>query len=564
MAVQRLAILPLDHLGSDGSLDWAGSAAATALAYDLTGARNLYAQVLSSLALAPSMQASRAIEGYFVERNGKLEIHATVEDLQTSKALESVIVSGPAADGIAPLVDQLARSLSPEARPLGTSNAQAFRLWGEALASSDREKLVTGLMAAAQADPQFVAAKVDLAEFAAAAGNRDRARQMLEEAERMKPGPVDQAQLAYVSASLSGNGDERLKALSVLAQRNPANAALFRELAQMLVDRRDFQGGAREYREAARLNPKDPALWNALGYALAYGQDLAGARQALEQYRRLDPEGSNPWDSLGEVSFYLGDFDGAYRYFLEAAKKNPAELVKAAEARLMTGDRPGADALFDKQLERSRGRGNLANYQKAQWEYLSGRPTAGMERMEKLAQESNGDLQALALGQLSIWKLDTGEPKAAADLANEAAMHAQSPQTRGISAMCRAIATGLTGSGSRLTDALALLLANKLQEALPLLEAAYRETNPSTDGQVRTLLAWAYVKTGAVDKAAPLVVTYPLPLSSGDPLVASLVLRLYSFARGSVLQREGKREEASKSFDLYKLLQGRDQFSAAK
>ena len=144
--------------------------------------------------------------------------------------------------------------------------------------------------------------------------------------------------------------------------------------------------------------------------------------------------------------------------------------------------------------------------------------------MDKLAHGSGGDLQALALSQLSIWKLDAGEPKAAADLATQAVTRTQSPQVREISAACRYIAAGSTASsGSKMADAFALLFAKKFQKALPLLQTLYDETNPAADGQVRTLLAWAYVETGAIDKAVPLLDDYPLPLSSGEPLFACLM-----------------------------------------
>lgn len=566
-AVERLAVLPLDNLGSEASFSpagsWAGGAAAAALAYDLTGTRNVYAQALVSAAQSPAMQASRALEGYFFERNGRMEIHATLEDLRTSRTAQSRLFTGPSAQGLLPLVNQLARALSADARPFSTTNPEAFRLWGEALGAGDKGKLIADLTAATEADPRFTAASIDLAQALAASGDRDKARQVITAAESGRPGPIDQAQLEYMAASLAGDANARLQALSALARRNPANAGLFVDLGQQQLARRNFPATANDYREAARLNPSDGDIWNQLGYAFAYGQNLTEARRALEQYRRLDPEGENPLDSLGEVSYFLGDFEGAGKYFLEAAEKNPAEFMKAAEARLMTGDVAGADALFRKRFGQGRATAG-ADYQTAQWEYLSGRPKTAIERMEKLAQEPRGDLQALALSQLSIWRLDSGDPAAAAELANRAGTIAQGPQAREISATCRAITSGSTGSGSRTTDALALLLAGKLRDALPLLEAAYRESSPSGDGQVRTLLAWTYAKTGAVDKAGPLVAIYPLPLSSGDPLVASLILRMYWFARGSMLQDEGKLEEAGKSFHLYEVFRGRDQVSAAK
>jgi hypothetical protein len=72
------------------------------------------------------------------------------------------------------------------------------------------------------------------------------------------------------------------------------------------------------------------------------------------------------------------------------------------------------------------------------------------------------------------------------------------------------------------------------------------------------------VEIGAIDQAAPLLETYPLPLSSGNPLFGSLVFPRYLFLRGVALEKAGKREEARKSFELYSKYGGREQFSATK
>jgi hypothetical protein len=187
----------------------------------------------------------------------------------------------------------------------------------------------------------------------------------------------------------------------------------------------------------------------------------------------------------------------------------------------------------------------------AQWEFLTGRGTAGMARMEKLAPELNGDLQSLVLSQLAIWKLETGDGKTAVDLANQAVTRASSPGVRNVSEMCRYVVSGSRGASSKMANAYALLFAKKFREALPFLQAVYGETNPAADGQVRTLLAWAYVETGAMDKAAQLLESYPLPLSSGELLFASMMFPRYLQLRGVVLERAGKRDEARKSEELY-------------
>jgi hypothetical protein len=109
--------------------------------------------------------------------------------------------------------------------------------------------------------------------------------------------------------------------------------------------------------------------------------------------------------------------------------------------------------------------------------------------------------------------------------------------------MCLAVAEG-SNSGSPLANAIGLMLARKPAEALPLFEKIYRETNPTSDAMVRTLLAWAYVENGRAADAKKLVELYPIPLSSGDALFASLIFPHFLFLRGMVL-------EDKKSLELY-------------
>ncbi len=465
--------------------------------------------------------------------------------------MDSFEIDGAVSAGFLPLANELARRMSSEARMFGTSNENAFRFYGEALAARDSKTMEQALEAATNADPGFSDGYLDEANLLAETGQRERAREVVQAGERTRLDAIERANLEYVAATASGDAADRIKALESLTVATPANASIFKELGEMRSARREFRQAAMEYRAAAHLDPDEPGTWNELGYALAWANDLSGARKALAQYQKLAPDDNNVLDSEGEVSYFRGDFQSAGEYFEKAAAKNPSELLKAAEARLMAGDLQGADALFLKHLGPAKAQKGAA-YQMAQWEFLTGRRRAGMAQMERLAPELNGDLQALALSQLAMWKLETGDGKAAADLANQAVTRAQSPQVHGISAACRFIASGTTASsGSKLVDAYALVFAKKYREALPLLQATYSETNPSADGQVRTLLAWAYVEAGATEKAAALVDSYPLPLSSGEPLFASLIFPRYLFLRGAVLGQAEKRDAARKSYELY-------------
>ena len=347
--VERLAVMPLENLSSDPQWNWYSRASSAALEYDLAGAKNIFAKTTDSLSAAQAMQASRVLEGYFFERNGRIGIRATVEDLRNTKAVEHFEIEGPVAAGFLPLTNELARRLSSGARRFGTSNESAFRFYGEALEASGAEATERALQSAMDADPGFAVSYLDQARSLAATGARDRALQVIQAGERGKQlDSIDRADLQYVAAAASGDANARIQALEMLANVTPANANLFADLGEAQFERRNFQAAVRNYQAATLLNPDDSRTWNALGYALAWTGNLNGARQAIQEYGKLAPEGANALDSLGEVSFYLGDFQSAAKYFQQAARKSPPDLLKAAEALLMTGDLREADALFAK------------------------------------------------------------------------------------------------------------------------------------------------------------------------------------------------------------------------
>ena len=556
--VERLAIVPIENLSADFSSDWIGRAAAEALLYDLAGTADVYAQLLESASDAASVRATRILQGYFVERNSRIEIHATLMDARESATIGGFVLTGPLSGGPLPLVNQLAKRISPAARTF-SSNPVAFRNLGEGLSATDRSQMMIAFESALKADPHLTAASIALARLSADSGDRNQALKILHAGENATPDPIDQARLRFLAANMAADAGAEISALEAMTRLTPADSGVFKELAGLKTFQRKFQEAVRNYTAAARIDPEDAQTWNQLGYAYAFAQDLTGARRALERYRQLlPPEEVNPLDSLGEVSFYLGDFAAAEKYFLQAQQKNPVEfgggeLIKAAQARLMAGDLPQADALFQRYLALlQHSQGGLAGYQQAQWEFLTGRRKAAMSRLGKLAPGLQGDAKALVSCQLSIWKLETGDSKAAADLASDAVASAQSPRLRGTSALCRYLSTmPATSSGSAGGDAYAKLLERKFAEASALLEPIYRETNPATDAQVRVLLAWSYVEAGKAADARKLVDLYPIPLSAGEPLFASFIFPRFFYLRGAVLEKEGKREEAKKEYELF-------------
>jgi Flp pilus assembly protein TadD len=432
--------------------------------------------------------------------------------------VEHLEIDGPVAGGLLPLANELARRVSSGARRFGTNSENAFRFYGEALGASGAEAAEQAFQSAIDADPGFAASYVDQARLLAGIGARDRALQVIQAGERgTRLDSIDRADLQYVAAAAGGDGNARMQALETLAHVEPANASLYTDLGDVQFERRNFPEAVRSYRAATLLNPDDQHAWNKLGYSLAWMRDLNGAKQAIQEYEKLAPEDTNALDSLGDVSFYLGDFESAAKYFQQAAEKSPPELLKAAQARLMTGDLKGADAFFAKYIGPVKG--GRAAYQMAQWEFLTGRRKGGIAAMEKLVGALDGESQKLARRQLAVWKAEAGDSSALGSI--------------------------------EVNGPLPQLLSGKFREALPELEAAFQKANPSNDGAIRVLLAWARVETGGFAEAGKLLEICPLPFSSGDSMFASLIFPRYFALRATVFEKQGKPEEAKKNHELY-------------
>ncbi len=501
--VQRVALLPVENLTNDSSLDWIARAAPSVLAYDLTGSARLHPFRLDSIGDARTRRATRFVEAYFTNEHGTLSFHVTIENPESRRSVQTMVVSGTPNE-LAGAMDQIARNINPQARKFPACGSTALRLYGDALLGRGSLETV------AQTDQKCPPVYLSWIETALARGDRQAAMQAAKTA-LADPNldAIDRAEFDYLAATASGNTSARLAALQALARVVPGDSEVQRGIGELEFAKFDYQAAVRGYETAAELDPEDPPTWNQLGYARAAIHDLKGAQEALQQYDKLLPPGDpDALDSLGEVSFYLGDFAAAEKYFLQAQARGrdpvaARELLKAAEAHMMTGDLPGADAIL--------GRHQWDLLDRAEWEFLTGRRKQAMSRLEN----ARGDPRAAI--QLAVWKAQTG----------------QSPLQQ-------------TG-GDPQSRALSLLLAGNFAEARPLLEQVYLATNPGANGQIRTLLAWADARTGRSGEAAKLLDLYPIPLGGlGEPWFASLVFPRFVELRGEILHSASDQQLAAK------------------
>jgi len=468
--VRRLAILNFDNQSGDPALDWIRSAAPSMAAAQLAGLAHVLPGRASSIGDAYLLRATTFVHGYFTARDGALTFVIDLEDPARHKIIQTIKVDGD----LLSAANRIAHALDADAKPFTTSNAEAASAWGH----GDYERAVS-------IDPDFSQAWLGWVQTLAASGNSARAIEIASQAlARPLRGLLDRAQITLIMETLRKDDAARRTALAVLVQMMPADAGLTRAMAEVEMKSRRFPDAAGLYRTSLRTDPGDVAAMNALGYAEACAGNVEAARRALEEYGRQPGQQPNALDSLGEAYFMNGRFSEAEKYFLQAHARDPGllkggELLKAAYARWLRGDLPGADSIAQQYLQFRAGLHDpVLVWRQAVWLYSTGRSD---QAIAKLKSAPSGEAELIEK-QLALWRSET---------------------PRDLSA----------------------------------LKEAYDRTSPAEDGQVRTAYAAALVSVsqkdaGQQDEARKLLLRWPLP-GAGESLTESLM-----FPRFLALRRE--------------------------
>ncbi len=521
--VPRVAVLPFENLTPDAGMDWLSRATAAAIVYDLTGAPDLYAFRVDSIRDARVAHANRILQGYFAREKGALAFHTTLEDTERRKRVQDFVVHG---DGLT-ASNEIAKKLWPQARTFKTS-AQAFQAYGEALLGH------TPFEDVVNRDPNFAAAYLTWAESSSAAGRAQQAAEIaangLRQAHNLDA--IDRTELEFLYATAINNAPARLQSVRKLASLLPADGSVIETAGELEFARHEFARAAQDLHQAVAVNPDNAAAWNLLGYTQARQGDFASARTSLERYGQLAaPHDANPLDSLGELSFAQRDFAAAANSFVQAHKTNPAqfagrELFKAAIAQIMLGDPAQADTLFQQFNKPRIARDPVgAAFEQAQWLFVMGHKRDALAALDKLTAPEARSAAVIAT-QKALWQIETGAPRSQIKI----------PFT--------------------LPAGVEALLARDFPAAIAPLKQAYENTPANGDGQARLLLAWAYVETGHADAAIPLLRAMPVPFTSGNPVLATLVFPRALYILGAIDRAQGKADQARKYFDIFKQYNG--------
>jgi Flp pilus assembly protein TadD len=458
--VERLAILPFSNLTGDAALDWIANAGPAILSEELAGGAQVLPLRAVSVGTAALQNATQFLHCTFTQQGGSLQIEYALEDAARHRMIKTGSVQGTALFA----VSALARTLDADgARPFSTPNPDAVTAWGR----GEFERAVA-------LDPDFGTAWASWIAQTAQAGKLDVAAELAGRAlaRASLRTPLDKAQIQLSFATLRNDQGARAAALTDLARLTPHDTGPLLGLAALQQQARNYPVAEELFHRVLAIEPGRADALNSLGYAQGESGDVAAATKTLEAYGRLPNQANNATDSLGEVYFMNGRFAEAEKFFSQVSARDPsflkgAPLMKAAYARWLGGDLAGADALMQKYLALLAQQNDpLAVWREAIWRYATGRSEQALALLAKAPPDQAANMER----QRAVWR---GEAHIPDDL-------------------------------------------NQLRKV-------YLNTNPAADGLPRTLYAAALVKAGKPDDARALLKLWPLPESSSESLLQSLM-----------------------------------------
>ena len=548
--MERLALLPFANLTGDRSLDWLSRGAQVVLNRQLATSRVVSVAPYGDVGEAVLGRATRLLHGVIERRGSGYRLEAFVEDSTTHQQVGDRIELKMPAEQVLGGLNRLAHLLATDAAAPPVAQPAALAAFVEAQSLPQPEAKIAALRQAAHLDPQFGLPMMALAELGIGTGHPDDARAALEGALARQLDPIERQQVALLSANLNANlanpdRTAQVQALQKLAEAAPSQPGLQLFAASSLERLRQAGPAVTALERAVRVDPENGELWNRLGYAQAYLGRLPAARQALETYQRLEPKEPNPFDSLGEVHYLGGQFKAAAEYFQTAFARAPQfaggrALLKSAYARLLDGQFEAAEQAFAA-YAKAVGASPLTEVARAQWLQSSGQSPAALKVLDEAARQATGPLAALF--QTHRCALLLPNDRAAAQAAAQAAMKAgpsapaalcfflSQPTTTPAewSARVERAFPGLPATSFRRQAlAYALFFDGHYDDAFPLLESLFLQSDLAADSEVRVLLAECQWRTGRWPSARETLARWPLP--APDSLFAGRTITAYLVA----------------------------------
>jgi tetratricopeptide (TPR) repeat protein len=393
-ARKALAVVAIENMTEDRSLEWLDRGVAELLTTNLAQAKSL--DVISTervrglisrrtkgegrlppgaaQEVAKEAQADMFLSGALLKVGSQLRLDLRVQETATGKLLFADKVEGDNAQAVFGMVDQataaiLAKLTPGEAPPKPnvaaslTSNLEALRAYEEGLSYYDRffmEEAASAFRRATELDPQFAMAHYQLAgssiDYAAARQAMARAAQL---ADRL---PLPRLQkLVIQSGRLAQDGhmQEAEQVAETAVREFPREIGPRFELATIRYVEWRWTEAKPVLEEIVRLDDRHAWAHLLAAYTYASEGDLRRAMSAADRYAALlPPNDPNPLDTRGDVLAMNERYEEAIAAHRKNQELNPAwckrSPYKIALAYLHEGKYSLAEASAQSAYEKSR------------------------------------------------------------------------------------------------------------------------------------------------------------------------------------------------------------------
>jgi tetratricopeptide (TPR) repeat protein len=363
-AAKALAVVEIENMSGDASLNWLGGGVAELLTTDLAQARGL--DVISTervrslisrrtkgqgtlppaeaQGVAKDAQADLFLSGALLKMGPRLRLDLRVQETGTGKVIFADKVEGDNAEAVMGMVDQatvgILSKLTPGEAPARpnvaasmTSNLEALRAYEEGLSYKDRalhDKAEAAFRRATDLDPQFAMAYYYLGYDLAGdpdddvVGARQAMARAAQIAERLSLPRQQKLVIQAGQLNFDGRWEEEDELLQSVVREFPRELEPRRELLQCRMQERKYSEAIPIGEGLLRLDERQPEVYYMLGWAYGREGELPRALATVDRYASLlPPNDPAPVDQRGDVLRENGRSEEALAAFLQNRELHP-------------------------------------------------------------------------------------------------------------------------------------------------------------------------------------------------------------------------------------------------
>jgi eukaryotic-like serine/threonine-protein kinase len=613
-ASRTLAVVEIENLSDDHSLDWLGNGVVELLTSDLAQSKSLgvisterirglvrqrmkgEARLPASEAqdIAKDAQADLFASGALLKLGDGLRLDLRVQDTATGRVLFADKVEAENAQAVFATVDKATAdilqrlapdeaTLQPNAGATLTGNIDALHAYEEGVAYGSRlltDQAEAAFRRAIDLDPQFAMAHYQLAStlfFADVSVQRQEIARAADLAARL---PLPRQQKLVIEAtrlSLDGRWEDADQILKTAVREFPRETQPRLDLGGNLYIEGKSQESAQVLEQLVTFDQRNALAYVTLAYVYALSGNLTKALEAVDKYAALlPPNDPNPIDTRGDVLASGGRFEEAMTQYRKNIELNPhfPWSMKIALCYLYEGKYTLAETSAQEALEQSdQSVRALATGALGDIEVARGRLDKAAVRYEEAARLSAklDTRRSFALERKAVEiYLEQGQPEQALALARRL----RSPWAPGFRGIAYEVLNNNTAAEREFTSlrtslapvvgdyaadksitldrVFAALYAGRWQQVV----AQWPQVDPLFNHRFGLVAARAYLETGNWEDAERYLRTVPvLQRTWADSLFIAnsdfLAYALGEFYQAKVFEHAGKKADAVNAYQEF-------------